>query len=60
MRQSGFAVISLTQTIMPPGSIQLRGGALQKIGKKICQYPNVLVTKAAHVWGDRMEVIARR
>jgi len=55
-----FDMTKLTQTIMAPGEIALRGSTLQNAGKKIAQYVNYLITKTSGVLGDRIEAIAVR
>jgi len=60
LRLAGFAVARMTQGMIPPGDIALRGPLLQRIGKKMFQYPNVLLTSLTGSFGDRLEVFAVR
>ncbi len=55
-----FEVVDSVSEIIPPGEIALRGTGMQKLGKKIFQYPNYLITKLTHVLGDRIELYARK
>ena len=55
-----FEVVDSVAEIIPPGEIALRGTGMQKLGKKIFQYPNYLITKMFHVLGDRIELYAMK
>lgn len=56
--QCGFRVAELTQGLIPPHRINLRGPALQRLGKKLFQYPNWLLTGLFGVCGDRLAAFA--
>jgi len=56
LRSCGFRVVRLDQGIIPPNMINLRGPAIQRIGKKIFQYPNWAFTRLFGVLGDRITV----
>ena len=60
LRLGGFAVTRMTRGMIPPGDIALRGPFLQRFGKKMFQYPNVLLTSLTGSFGDRLEVFAVR
>lgn len=60
LRRCGFEVTRLDQGIIPPDQIQLRGSAIQRVGKKVLQYPNVVLTRLFGICGDRMTVFAIR
>ena len=60
LEHSGFSVERLAQGCISPGEVHLRGGMHQRVGKKILQYPNWLLTRLLHVYGDRMAVFAAR
>ena len=55
-----FKIESLNQTIMPVSEISLRGSALQKLMKKMFQYPNVFLTRTLKIFGDRVEIFASK
>ncbi|MBI5020626.1 MAG: class I SAM-dependent methyltransferase [Ignavibacteriales bacterium] len=55
-----FKIELLNQTIMPVADISLRGSALQKLMKKLFQYPNVFLTRTLKVFGDRIEIFASK
>ena len=58
--RSGFEIIHARATMIRPSDIALRGTALQRIGKKLFQYPNYLLTSLFGVFGDRIEVYAKK
>ena len=58
LERSGFSVTELRQAMIPPGAVHLRGPALQRIGKKVFQYPNWVVTAWFGALGDRLEAYA--
>ncbi|HEX9006884.1 MAG TPA: class I SAM-dependent methyltransferase [Bacteroidota bacterium] len=60
LRQCGFRIDRLDQGIIPPHQISLRGPAIQRIGKKLLQYPNWMLTQLFHVYGDRITVYATK
>ena len=60
LEQSGFHVERIDQSCIAPKEINLRGGLLERIGKKVFQYPNWLLTRTLHVNGDRLAVFATR
>jgi hypothetical protein len=45
---------------MPVAEISLRGSALQKLMKKMFQYPNVFLTRTLKIFGDRVEIFASK
>jgi SAM-dependent methyltransferase len=59
MVRAGFDIARCTSTLIPPGSINLRGDALQKFLKKAFQYPNLMLTNLTGCCGDRIELIVR-
>lgn len=58
--RSGLQVIRKAEFIVPPREVALRGSLLQKIGKKLFQYPNYLLTRIFGIAGDRIEVFATK
>lgn len=58
LRRCGFNILKRSQGIIPPRDVTLRGSGLQKIGKKVFQYPNFILTTFLGVLGDRIEMIA--
>jgi SAM-dependent methyltransferase len=54
----GFSLLRSRSTILPPSKIALRGSAVQRAAKKVCQYPNYVLTHLLGVFGDRLEVFA--
>lgn len=58
LRMCGFEVSKLVQDIIPPGEINLRGPAIQRVGKKLFHYPNFWLTRLLGVCGDRITVFA--
>lgn len=60
LRRCGFEIVHTSQGIIPPKNVALRGSAVQKIGKKVLQYPNYVMTKMFGVCGDRIEMIATK
>ncbi len=60
LNKCDFLVIRLDQDIIPPNRINLRGPALQRIGKLLFQYPNRAVTRIFHGFGDRITVFATK
>jgi SAM-dependent methyltransferase len=60
LRRAEFEIVQKTEWMIPPTKVALRGSGLQKLGKKMFQYPNYILTKAFGVLGDRIEMIARR
>jgi SAM-dependent methyltransferase len=60
LRRAGFSIVQKSEGMIPPNEVTLRGSGLQKIGKKVFQYPNSFITKAFGVLGDRVEMIALR
>jgi SAM-dependent methyltransferase len=57
---TGFAVTQLTEGMIPPREVALRGSRLQQLGKKMFQYPNALLTSLVGSFGDRIEVLATK
>ncbi len=60
LRRAGFRVQRIDQSCIPPGEINLRGGLLERLGKKVFQYPNWLLTRTLHINGDRLAIYAVR
>ena len=60
LRISGFEVIDVSESMISPGRVSLRGSAVRRVAKKIIQYPNFLITGLFGVLGDRLEVLASR
>ncbi len=60
LRRAGFAIMQKSEGMIPPSEVTLRGPGLQKIGKKLFQYPNYAVTRMLGVLGDRVEMIATK
>jgi SAM-dependent methyltransferase len=58
--QCGYRILRLQNEIIPPSEIALRGPVLQRILKKMFQYPNAVATKMMGRWGDRIELYAIR
>ena len=58
--QCGFRVQRQQNDIIAPSEIALRGPTVQRILKKIFQYPNVLVTDILGCCGDRLELYATK
>jgi SAM-dependent methyltransferase len=56
--QCGFDIVQKSEGMIPPGRVMLRGSGLQRLGKKIFQYPNYVITKTIGRLGDRIELIA--
>lgn len=54
----GFEIIHARATMIRPKDIALRGTTAQRIGKRLFQYPNYLLTSLFSVLGDRIEVYA--
>ena len=60
LRRCGFEILRKSEGMIPPKHVALRGSGVQKIGKKVLQYPNYLLTRMAGVFGDRIEMIATK
>lgn len=60
LKRCGFTIVRASEGIIPPSEIALRGTGVQKFGKKLLQYPNVVLTRLFGVVGDRIEMIARK
>ncbi len=58
LRRCGFASVRKIGSLIPPSNVTLRGSTAQRIGKKIFQYPNYILTKLFGVFGDRLDVFA--
>ncbi len=58
LRLCEFDVLRVTESMISPAQVTLRGPLAQKIGKKALQYPNYLITSICGVLGDRLEVFA--
>lgn len=55
-----FRIESMNQTVIPASEISLRGSAVQKAAKKLFQYPNLFLTRALKMFGDRVEIFASK
>jgi SAM-dependent methyltransferase len=60
LHRCGFQITKLDQDIIPPGQINLRGPAIQRLGKKLLHYPNALITRTFRLFGDRLTVFAEQ
>ena len=60
LARSSFTVLRIDAGLIPPSQIAMRGSFLQNAGKKIFQYPNMLLTSSTGRWGDRMNVFASK
>ncbi len=60
LQRAGFAIVKKSEGMIPPSKVTLRGSGIQKIGKKLFQYPNYLLTKTLDEFGDRIEMIAKK
>ncbi len=60
LRKCRFEITILHQGAIGPKEITLRGSNLQRIGKKVFQYPNSWLTRTLGVFGDRVEVFANK
>lgn len=60
LRLCGFDIMQKTEGMIPPREVTLRGSGLQKIGKKLFQYPNYFITKTFGALGDRIEMIVKK
>lgn len=60
LRRSGFRSLQKTESLLPPDEITLRGPAVQKMGKKLFQYPNYFLTSVFGVFGDRLDIFAMK
>jgi len=58
LEKCGFSISRLKEGIIPPRHVMLRGSWLQRVGKKLFQYPNFLATRLFAAFGDRLEVFA--
>ncbi|MBI3766062.1 MAG: class I SAM-dependent methyltransferase [Ignavibacteriales bacterium] len=56
----GFRSFRKSESLLPPNEITLRGTLMQRIGKKLFQYPNYLVTALFGAFGDRVELYATK
>jgi len=60
LTRCGFERIHITEGMIRPGEIGLRGSWAERTGKKIFHYPNYALTGMAGVYGDRMEATAKK
>lgn len=60
LRQCGFEVTLSREVLIHPKEVTLRGPVIQRIGKKLFQYPNYWLTSATGMFGDRIEVFATK
>jgi 2-polyprenyl-3-methyl-5-hydroxy-6-metoxy-1,4-benzoquinol methylase len=60
LNRTGFAVVRESVGALHPRDLMLRGSILQRIGKKLFQYPNYMLTKLFDVFGDRITVYATK
>lgn len=58
LRACGFEILQVNGSMIPPSKIALRGSLVQKVGKKVVQYPNYALTTLTGLYGDRLEVHA--
>ena len=58
LHECGFRIDELKQDLIPPNRIHLRGPALQRLGKKLFQYPNWVLTGMFGICGDRLTAFA--
>ena len=58
VKQFGFQPVTIKELAVPPAEIFLRGSILQRVFKKIFQYPNYILTKLFNKYGDRIELYA--
>ena len=58
LKLCGFEISRLDQGIIPPNQINLRGPAIQRLGKRVLQYPNFALTRFFGMYGDRITVFA--
>jgi len=58
LRMCGFEIARLDQGIIPPNKINLRGPSVQRLAKKVLQYPNYALTRIFGICGDRITVFA--
>ncbi len=60
IEHTGFSVLRSEGTTMKPSEIAQRNSHIQNIAKKILQYPNYALTKLCNVYGDRINMFARK
>ena len=58
LHRCGFEIRKKRATMIRLKDVALRGTSLQRIGKKLFQYPNYLLTSMFGILGDRIEVFA--
>jgi predicted SAM-dependent methyltransferase len=59
LKQQGFEVVDLLNSVKPPTHIRLGGSAVEKAGKLLGQYPTYYLNKLTGKFGDRMFVVAK-
>lgn len=60
LRRCGFDVTFWSQSSINPEEVTLRGPVSLRVGKKLFQYPNYLMTSIFGILGDRIEVFASK
>jgi SAM-dependent methyltransferase len=60
LRQCGFDTLKVTEAMISPGRVALRGPLVRRLGKKFIQYPNYIITTLFGILGDRLEVFAAK
>lgn len=60
LNRTGFTVLCQSVGALHPSHLVLRGSMLQRIGKKLFQYPNYVLTELFGVFGDRITVYATK
>ncbi len=60
LNRTGFTVLRQSVGALHPNEVMLRGSMLQRIGKKLFQYPNYALTKLFGIFGDRITVYATK
>jgi len=58
--KAGYDIIVAKPEILPPWSINLRGGPVERLGKLLMHWPNYIITKLTGMMGDRVMVIGRK
>ena len=60
LHRCGFKIVRSVESILSPKEIALRGSVLQRIGKRLFQYPNYFITTILGILGDRIEIFATK
>ena len=56
VQRTGFKILELKNSALPPSELVLRGPRIQRMMKKSFQYPNYIITKLSNRLGDRIEL----